>query len=128
VGANEKKMTTMKGCIKCHGPTDHGGHCERCDPSQLESLSPSRAAPCSAGPAAFPVNPERDEKGNAVLYPGMVRYEGVAAIFGTAATDQFVILAPTVEGLKRALSDHNITNSLNVGACRIATLESLPNA
>lgn len=48
VGANEKKMTTMKGCIKCHGPTDHGGHCERCDSSQLESSYPSDGTACSA--------------------------------------------------------------------------------
>lgn len=76
----------------------------------------------------FPVNPSRDENGNAVLFPGMVRYEGVAAIFGTADTDQFVVLSPTVDGLYRALYELEITEPLNVSACRIATLEPLPNA
>ena len=100
--------------------TNHGAEIPL-ETKETPAVSP--AATCSA----FPVNPERDEKGNAVLYPGMVRYEGVAAIFGTADTDQFVILAPTVEGLKRALSEHGITELLNVGACRIATLESMSN-
>lgn len=76
--------------------------------------------------AKFPVNPSRDENGNAVLFPGMVRYEGVAAMLATDV-DQFVVLSPTVDGLYRALYEMEIKEPLNVSACRIATLEPLPN-
>jgi transcriptional regulator with XRE-family HTH domain len=33
----------MKGCIRCHGPTDHKGNCERCD-RERKALGPSDAA------------------------------------------------------------------------------------
>jgi hypothetical protein len=76
--------------------------------------------------AQFPVNPPRDKNGNAVLFPGMVRYEGVAAIFGGGSSDQFVILSPTVGGLHRALYEMEIAKPLDLSACRIATLEPIP--
>lgn len=36
----------MKGCIRCHGPTDHKGNCERCD-RERTALGPSDATDCS---------------------------------------------------------------------------------
>jgi hypothetical protein len=127
VGANEKKMTTMKGCIKCHGPTDHGGHCERCDSSQLESLSPSGAAPCSAAPVKFPVNPERDENGNAVLYPGMTKFEGVAGLYNTE-DGEVVILAPTFEALETHVRKMGVSDEISRDRCILSTWSRLPNA
>jgi hypothetical protein len=38
----------MKGCIRCHGPTDQQGDCERCD-RERKALGPSDATACSAG-------------------------------------------------------------------------------
>ena len=33
----------MNGCIRCHGPTDHNGNCERCN-RERKALGPSDAS------------------------------------------------------------------------------------
>lgn len=77
----------------------------------------------------FPRNPERDEKGNAVLYPGFPRYEGVSAIFSDKADgSEFVILAPNIDVLVAVLKEYKIANTFHRTKCRQARMELLPNA
>ena len=75
----------------------------------------------------FPRNPERDENGNAVLYPGMKRYEGVAGIFGRLDGVEYVILAPSVEGLEKIVTKYGIAPELDRDRCGIVAMERLPN-
>ena len=75
----------------------------------------------------FPRNPERDENGNAVLYPGMKRYEG-AGIFGRLDGVEYVILAPSVEGLEKIVAKYGIAPELDRARCGIVAMERLPNS
>lgn len=75
--------------------------------------------------ALFPRNPERDEKGNAVLYPGMPRYEGVAGLFGTLA-GEVVIIAPTFEALSAQARIMGMSGQISPERCILATWERLP--
>lgn len=74
----------------------------------------------------FPRNPERDEKGRAVLYPGMVNYEGVAAIFGAKELGEYIIMAPSVEALEAHVKRLDITDVLHSDRCRVVKMEKLP--
>ena len=74
---------------------------------------------------AFPRNPERDAEGNAVLYPGMVRYEGIAAIFGEPGKREYIVLAPSVEALEKIVTDEGMPPSLARERCAVVTLERL---
>ena len=76
----------------------------------------------------FPRNPECDEKGNAVLYPGFPRYEGVSAIFSDKDDgSEFVILAPTIDVLEAVLKEYKIANTFHRTMCRQTRMELLPN-
>ena len=84
------------------------------------------ATACSAAPAKFPVNPERDENGNAVLYPGMTRFEGVAGLYNTAE-GEVVILAPTFEALETHVRKMGVSDEISRDRCILSTWSRLPN-
>ena len=105
---------------------DHRDQNEAEKPAGTTESLTSGAAPCSA--AFFPRNPERDEKGNAVVYPGMKRYEGVAGIFGALEGMEYIVLAPTVEALEWLVAKYGFSAELTRERCGIVTMERLPNA
>ena len=74
----------------------------------------------------FPRNPQRDAEGNAVLYPGMPKYEGVAAMWNTPH-GELVILAPTVEALDDQIRYLDLTGGLMRERCIITEARRLPN-
>ncbi|WP_395741057.1 exonuclease domain-containing protein [Prosthecobacter sp.] len=76
----------------------------------------------------FPRNPERDAQGNAVLYPGALSYEGVAAVFANSESGEWVILAPTAEALEAKLRLHDISDELKRDRCRVVKIEPLPTS
>lgn len=76
----------------------------------------------------FPRNPERDENGQAVLYPGFPNYVGVAAIFGSKTLGEYVILAPSFEALRRHVVNLDLSDEIRRDRCRIATLAPMPDA
>lgn len=76
----------------------------------------------------FPRNPERDAQGNAVLYPGALSYEGVAAVFSNSESGEWVILAPTAEALEAKLRLHDISDELQRDRCRVVKIEPLPKS
>lgn len=73
---------------------------------ELKRQNPS-PMPCEA----FPRNPGRDENGNPVLYPGRVRYEGLAALFTTDDSGEFVVMAPDLKSLNSVVIRHGIRNN-----------------
>lgn len=66
----------------------------------------------------FPRNPERDEKGNAVLYPGMPRFAGVAGLFNTPH-GELVVLAPNFEALNAQVRHFDISGEVDRTKCVI---------
>jgi hypothetical protein len=83
-------------------------------------------------PAKFPVNPQRDADGNAVLYPGMTRFEGVSGLYNTEL-GEVVIIAPTFEALSAHVRAMGVSDEISRDACilskwdRVPLNDSLPN-
>ena len=80
--------------------------------------------------SAFPINPERDENGKAVLYPGRKRYEGITAAFEDAEGNEFVVMAPTLAALNAVVISHRFRDGEHVDAdrCGLCELRRMPNA
>ena len=75
----------------------------------------------------FPVNPERDAMGQAVLYPGMKNYEGVAGLFGSKNGErEHIILAPSVEVLECLVTEFEFTDELLRERLVLASFERIP--
>ena len=76
-------------------------------------------------PAKFPVNPERDADGNAVLYPGMTRFEGVSGLYNTEL-GEVVIIAPTFEALSAHVSAMGVSDEISRDACILSKWDRVP--
>lgn len=66
----------------------------------------------------FPRNPERDAHGNAVLYPGFPRFEGIAALYNTPH-GELVVLAPNYEALNAQVRRFDIGGEVERTKCII---------
>lgn len=66
----------------------------------------------------FPKIPERDEHGNACLYPGFTRFIGVAGLFNTPH-GQVVVLAPSFEALDEQCRYMNLSGAISKDKCVI---------
>ena len=80
--------------------------------------------PVDAAPAKFPVNPQRDENGNAVLYPGMTKFEGVAGLYNTE-DGEVVILAPNFESLQAHVRRMGVSDEISRERCILSTWSRL---
>lgn len=74
----------------------------------------------------FPRNPERDAQGNAVLYPGLPRFEGVAALYNTPH-GELVVLAPNFEALNEQVRRFDIGGEVERCKCIITEGRRVPN-
>ena len=72
----------------------------------------------------FPRIPERDAEGNAQLYPGFPKYEGIAATYSTPH-GELVILAPTTDALNEQARYLDLGGEIKREKCRVATLERI---
>lgn len=72
----------------------------------------------------FPRIPERDEQGNACLYPGFPKYEGVAATYSTPH-GELIVMAPNAEALNEQVRRFDIGGEIDRTKCRVVTMERL---
>ena len=72
----------------------------------------------------FPRIPERDEQGNACLYPGFPKYEGVAATYSTPR-GELIVMAPNAESLNEQVRHFDIGGEIDRTKCRVVKMERL---
>ena len=76
---------------------------------------------------SFPKIPERDEHGDACLYPGASKFEGAAALYNTEH-GEVVILAPNIEALEAQARKFGIADRLfHRDRCIITEARRVPN-
>lgn len=98
------------------------------DSVRPESAAGAGSSPSSgSAPVLFPKNPERDENGNAVLYPGMTRFEGVAALFMTPL-GEVAIIAPTFEALRAHAREMGMGDDIKPTGCILSKWDRVPNS
>jgi hypothetical protein len=72
----------------------------------------------------FPRNPQLDEKGNPALYPGLPKFQGVAALYNTDH-GEVVVIAPTLNALKLQVAKMGITDEISTDFCILSTWERI---
>ena len=99
---------------------------------KTDSVTPESAAGAGSSPSSgsapvlFPRNPERDQSGRAVLYPGLPKFEGVCGLF-TTDEGEVAIIAPTFEALDAHVRKMGVSAEVSREACILATWDRVPN-